>query len=85
MMPISVLSVGEESVIKRIGGSPEVRQHLEDLGFVVGVKVSIVSKLADNFIVNVKGSRIAIDGSLAKDIFVQQVQILDKLKLGWRF
>ena len=53
MMPISVLSVGEESVIKRIGGSPEVRQHLEDLGFVVGVKVSIVSKLADNFIVNV--------------------------------
>jgi len=37
MMPISVLSVGEESVIKRIGGSPEVRQHLEDLGFVVGV------------------------------------------------
>jgi ferrous iron transport protein A len=70
MMPISVLSVGEESVIKRIGGSPEVRQHLEDLGFVVGVKVSIVSKLADNFIVNVKGSRIAIDGSLAKDIFV---------------
>ena len=70
MMPISVLSVGEESVIKRIGGSPEVRQHLEDLGFVVGVKVSIVSMLADNFIVNVKGSRIAIDGSLAKDIFV---------------
>ena len=70
MMPISVLSVGEESVIKRIGGSPEVRQHLEDLGFVGGVKVSIVSKLADNFIVNVKGSRIAIDGSLAKDIFV---------------
>ena len=70
MMPISVLSVGEESVIKRIGGSPEVRQHLEDLGFVVGVKVSIVSKLADNFIVNVKGRRIAIDGSLAKDIFV---------------
>ena len=70
MMPISVLSVGEESVIKRIGGSPEVRQHLEDLGFVVGVKVSIVSKLADNFIVNVKGSRIAIDGYLAKDIFV---------------
>ena len=70
MMPISVLSVGEESVIKRIGGSPEVRQHLEDLGFVVGVKVSIVLKLADNFIVNVKGSRIAIDGSLAKDIFV---------------
>lgn len=70
MMPISVLSVGEESVIKQIGGSPEVRQHLEDLGFVVGVKVSIVSKLADNFIVNVKGSRIAIDGSLAKDIFV---------------
>ena len=70
MMPISVLSVGEESVIKRIGGSPEVRKHLEDLGFVVGVKVSIVSKLADNFIVNVKGSRIAIDGSLAKDIFV---------------
>ena len=70
MMPISVLSVGEESVIKRIGGSPEVRQHLEDLGFVVGVKVSIVSKLADNFIVNFKGSRIAIDGSLGKDIFV---------------
>ena len=70
MMPISLLSVGEERIIQRIGGRAEVKQRLKELGFVVGGGVKVISKLSDNVIVGIKESRVAIDGSLAKDIFV---------------
>lgn len=70
MMPISLLSVGEERIIRRIGGRAEVKQRLKELGFVVGEKVKVISKLSNNVIVGIKESRVAIDGSLAKDIFV---------------
>ena len=40
MMPLSLAQVGEENIIKRIGGSPEVKRHLENLGFVVGGEVT---------------------------------------------
>ena len=70
MMPISLLNIGEQAIIKRIGGKGEVRQHLQDLGFIAGEKVSVVSRLSDNLIVNVKETRIAIDEKIAKNIFV---------------
>ena len=70
MMPLSYAGPGEESVIRRIGGSPEVKKHLEDLGFHVGGEVSIVSMLGDNLIVKVKESRIAVSDELAKKIMV---------------
>lgn len=60
MMPLSLAGVGEQNTVKRIGGSPEVKQHLENLGFVVGSTVTIVNTLGGNVIVNVKESRIAI-------------------------
>lgn len=69
-MPVTLLQIGEENVIKRIGGSAKVRQHLKDLGFNEGEKVKVVSKLSGNLIIVVKNCRIAIDGDLAKDIFV---------------
>jgi len=70
MMPLSFANVGEENVIKKIGGNAEVRRHLEDLGFVVGGSVTLVNSLGGNVIVRVKESRIAIDKALAGRIMV---------------
>lgn len=70
MMPLSFADVGEELVIKRIGGSPDTKKHLEDLGFVVGGIVKIVSTMAGNIIVNVKESRIAISREMAQKIYI---------------
>ena len=70
MMPLSLAGVGEENTIKKIGGSPEVKQHLENLGFVVGGSVKIVNTLGGNVIVNVKESRVAISEEMARKIMV---------------
>ena len=69
-MPLSLLKAGEESIIKSIIGKNEVKKHLENLGFVVGGKVLVVSSINGNLIVNVKDSRIAIDKALANRIMV---------------
>lgn len=69
-MPLSFANVGEDNIIKRIGGSPETKKHLEDLGFVAGGVITIVSDLGGNLIVNVKGSRVAISREMAAKIFV---------------
>ncbi len=70
MMPLTLAELGEENTIKKIGGSPEVKKHLENLGFVVGGNVTIVSSLAGNVIVNVKEARIAISEEMARKIMV---------------
>lgn len=70
MMPLNLADVGEENTIKKIGGSPEVKKHLENLGFVVGGTVTIVNTLGGNVIVNVKESRVAIDQEMAGKIMV---------------
>lgn len=70
MMPLSLANVGEENMIKKIGGSPEVKKHLENLGFVVGGNVTIVTTLAGNVIVNVKEARVAISEEMARKIMV---------------
>ena len=70
MMPLSLAGVGEENTIKKIGGSPEVKQHLENFGFVVGGNVKIVNTLGGNVIVNVKESRVAISEEMARKIMV---------------
>jgi len=70
MMPLSLAQVGEENVIKRIGGSPEVKRHLENLGFVVGGEVTVVNTLGGNVIVNVKEARVAISKEMAVKIMV---------------
>lgn len=70
MMPLNLADVGEENTIKKIGGSPEVKKHLETLGFVVGGTVTIVNTLGGNVIVNVKESRVAIDQEMARKIMV---------------
>ena len=70
MMPLSLAQVGEENIIKRIGGSPEVKRHLENLGFVVGGEVTVVNTLGGNVIVNVKEDRVAISKEMAVKIMV---------------
>ncbi len=70
MMPLTLADIGEENIIKKIGGKPEVRQHLENLGFVAGGTVKIISTIGGNVIVNVKESRIAISRELAQKIMV---------------
>lgn len=70
MMPLTFANVGEEYVIKRVGGSPEVKKHLEDLGFVVGGAVSIVATIGGNLILNVKDSRVAVSRELVQKIMV---------------
>ncbi|MGN0532980.1 MAG: ferrous iron transport protein A [Eubacterium sp.] len=70
MMPLALADVGEENVIKKVGGKPEVRTHLENLGFVVGGTVKVISTISGNIIVNVKESRIAISKEMAQKIFV---------------
>ena len=69
-MPLNLAPEGEENIIKKIGGSPEIKKHLEDLGFVVGGSVSLITTLNGNVIVKVKESRIAIDSDMARRIMV---------------
>jgi len=70
MMPLALADVGEEAVVKKIGGSPEVKQHLENLGFVVGGGVTVIASLGGNLIVNVKESRVAISEEMARRIMI---------------
>ena len=70
MLPLTLADTGKENIIKKIGGSPEVKKHLENLGFVVGGNVSVVCEIGGNLIVNVKGSRVALSSELAKHITV---------------
>ena len=70
MMPLTYANVGEESIIRKIGGNPEVRAHLENLGFVAGGKVTVITTIGGNLIVNVKESRVATGGEMASKIMV---------------
>lgn len=70
MMPLSLAGMGEENTIKKIGGNPEVKKHLENLGFVVGGTVKVISTLGGNVIVNVKEARVAISEEMARKIMV---------------
>ena len=70
MMPLSLADVGEENTIKKIGGNPEVKKHLKNLGFVVGGTVTVISTLGGNVIVIVKEARVAISEEMARKIMV---------------
>jgi ferrous iron transport protein A len=70
MLPLTVADVGEANIIKKIGGSPEVKKHLENLGFVVGGTVTVVAAVGGNVIVNVKEARVAISEEMAVKIYI---------------
>ena len=70
MMPLTLAQTGEVHIIRRIGGNPDVKKHLEDLGFVAGSNVSIVSTIGGSLIVNMKESRVAINRDMAGKILI---------------
>ncbi len=70
MLPLTLANIGEEQMIRKVGGSPEVKKHLEDLGFVAGGAVTVVSSLNGNVIVKVKEARVAISEEMARKIMV---------------
>lgn len=70
MMPLSMVKEGEPNVIKKVGGKEETKKFLENLGFVTGGTVTVVSQIGGNMIVNVKDSRVAIGRDMANKIMV---------------
>ena len=70
MMPLSMIPEGQPSVIKKIGGKEETRRFLENLGFVVGGTVTVISQIGGNMIVKVKDARVAIGKDMANKIMV---------------
>lgn len=70
MMPLGMASPGDVNIIRKITGKDDVRQHLAELGFVVGEEVCVISELGGNLILSVKDSRIALDKTMAMRIMV---------------
>ena len=70
MMPLTMAKTGEQNSIKKVGGKAETKQHLENLGFVAGAYVTVISEISGNVIVNIKESRIAISREMASKIMV---------------
>lgn len=69
-MPLTFANVGEEYLIKKIGGKPETKKHLENLGFVAGTGVTVINTIGGNLIVKVKEARVAISQEMAQKILV---------------
>jgi len=70
MIPLTYADPGEENVIMKINGRPEVKKHLEDMGFVAGSIIRVVSSVNGNLIVSVKDTKVALDKELAMRIMI---------------
>ena len=70
MMPLILANPGEQNIIKKVGGNPDTRKFLENLGFVAGGSVTVISEINGNVIVNVKDSRVAVSKEMAQKIMV---------------
>lgn len=69
-MPLNLAPVGEERIIRKIGGKPEQKKHLENIGFIIGGSVTVLNTINGNLIVKVKESRVAISYEMATKILV---------------
>lgn len=70
MMPLTLSNIGQEAIIRKVGGSPEVRKHLENLGFVAGGTVTVITKMGGNLVLKVKEARVALSEEMAQKIFI---------------
>lgn len=70
MIPISFAEIGKDCIIKKIGGSPEVKKHLENLGFSIGGNAMLISTIGGNVIVKVKEARVALNSETANKIMI---------------
>ena len=69
-MPLTLASIGETNTIRKVGGNEETKRFLENLGFVAGAEITVVSAIGGNVIVNIKDSRVAINQDMARHIMV---------------
>ena len=69
-MPLTMASIGETNTIRKVGGNEETKRFLENLGFVAGAEITVVSAIGGNVIVNVKDSRVAIGKDMANKIMI---------------
>ena len=69
-MPLTMASIGETYTIRKVGGNEETKRFLENLGFVAGAEITVVSAIGGNVIVNIKDSRVAINQDMARHIMV---------------
>ena len=79
-MPLTMAKAGEANIIKKVGGKEETKRFLENLGFVAGGMVTVVSEMGGNMIVNVKDSRVAIGKDMANKIMVQERRNYENIK-----
>ena len=70
MIPLILADPGEEAIIKKVGGSPEMKKHLEDMGFTAGGSVTVMNTIGGNLIVKIKESRVAISKEMAQKIMI---------------
>lgn len=70
MIPLTLANRNEEATVRKIGGNPETKKHLENLGFVAGSSVTVITEMAGNLVVKVKETRVAVSRELAQKIFV---------------
>lgn len=70
MMPLIMAQPGEEMIIRKVGGSTEMKKHLEDMGFTVGSAVTVMNTISGNLIVKVKESRVAVSKEMAARIMI---------------
>ena len=69
-MPLTMASIGEANTIRKVGGNEETKRFLENLGFVAGAEITVVSAIGGNVMVNIKDSRVAINQDMARHIMV---------------
>ena len=69
-MPLTMASIGETNTIRKVGGNEVTKRFLENLGFVAGAEITVVSAIGGNVIVNIKDSRVAINQDMARHIMV---------------
>lgn len=69
-MPLTMASIGEANTIRKVGGNEETKRFLENLGFVAGAEITVVSAIGGNVIVNIKDSRVAINHDMARHIMI---------------
>jgi len=65
-MPLTEIQQGQTGLIKNIQGNDKTKKFLFSLGCSEGEEITIISKLAGNYVVNIKDSRYAIDSRMAK-------------------
>ena len=70
MLPLTMATIGEVNIIRRVSGNGETKRFLENLGFVIGAEITVLSAIGGNVIVCVKDSRVAINADMARHIMV---------------